>query len=53
MGYTNIPNNLQLAFGVSISLVDHKNQVKIRILVITVVNYGFCYSSFSYSSKGT
>jgi len=52
IGYTNIPSDLHLALGVSISLVVHKNHVKIRQLVITMVKYVFfCNTLNSYSNK--
>jgi len=38
IGYINIPNELQLQFGLSISLVVEKNNIKIRQLLITMVN---------------
>ncbi len=39
IGYKNIPSDLHLALGLCISLVAHKNHVKIILLVITMVNF--------------
>jgi len=47
IGYTNIPSDLHLAFGLCISLVVFKNHFKIGLLVITMVKYVFCSSSFN------
>jgi len=41
IGYTHIPSNLYLAFGLCISLVVFKNHFKIVMLVITMVKYVF------------
>jgi len=41
IGYTHIPSNLYLAFGLCISLVVLKNHFKILLLVITMVKYVF------------
>jgi len=39
--YTNIHSDLHLALGLCISLVVHKNHVKIILQVITMVKYVF------------
>jgi len=53
IGYTNIHSDLHLALGLCISLVVHKNHFKIGLLVITMVKYVFCSSSFNSWSKKT
>jgi len=48
----NIPSDLQLAVGLSIILVVHKNHVNMRLLVRTMVKYVFhCTSIIDYWSK--
>jgi len=47
IGYTNIFSDLWLALGLSISLDVHKNHVKIRQLVFTMMKYIFCCSIFN------
>jgi len=51
--YTNIPRSLQLDYGLCISLVMQRNYVKIRHLVITMVKYVFCCSTFNSYTKKT
>jgi len=39
IGYSNIYSDLQIVLGLSISLVGHKNNFKMRLLVIAMVHY--------------
>jgi len=51
MGYTNIPSDLQLDFGLCISLFIHKKHAKFRHIVITMVKYVVCWSTFNSCTK--
>jgi len=52
IGYANIPSDLHLALGLSISWVVEKHFVKTRMLVITMmVKYIFCCGSIKQLSK--